>query len=183
MPDFLASLRNPLIFIKKIFEPADIRTCIFRETSMIARLLVFFAIFLTAPAFAEEVRVPMVLEGGRVVTIDEAKALFDSGKTLFIDARNPLNYGRGHIPSAIAISAGDKDAGREDETEFRKRLPSDRNARMVFYSHGETGWKSYRAATMAVKAGYKNVLWMREGLKGWTAKGYPVKVGVEMEQR
>lgn len=150
---------------------------------MIARLLVFFAIFLTSPAYAEEAKTPLELDGARVVTIDEAKALFDSGKILFIDVRNPLNYGRGHIPSAAGIPAGDKDASREDEAGFRKKLPADRNARILFYSHGETGWKSYRAASIAVSAGYKNVLWMREGLKGWTDKGHPVKAGLDMEQR
>lgn len=145
---------------------------------MIARLLLFCALFLTGPAFAEEAPAPSVLEGGRVITVQEAKALFDKGKTLFIDVRNPLNFGRGHIPSASAAPFG----STEDENGrllFLKKLPRDKNAAIVFYSHGETGWKSYRAALVAIRNGYGNVMWMREGLKGWTSSGYAVAAGPE----
>lgn len=150
---------------------------------MFARLLLFFALFLTSPALAGEAPAPLVLEGGRVITVDEAKAYFDSGKTLFIDVRNPLNFGRGHIPSAIAapFDGSSQDAG--EKKLFLNRLPRDRDAAIVFYSHGETGWKSYRAATAAIRAGYRNVMWMRSGLHGWESKGYAVSIGPGMNQR
>jgi rhodanese-related sulfurtransferase len=45
----------------------------------------------------------------------------------------------------------------------------------VFYSDGLTGWKSYKAAVLAVKAGYKNVMYMRGGFAEWEAKGAPVE--------
>jgi rhodanese-related sulfurtransferase len=121
----------------------------------------------------------MTFEGGRVITIEEAKAWFDSGKALFVDVRNPLNYGKGHIPSAIA--APFSKSGEDDELrrEFLTKLPRDKGAPIVVYSHGNTGWKSYRAAGEAVKAGYSNIMWMREGFKVWTLKGFVVSSGQE----
>ena len=55
------------------------------------------------------------------------------------------------------------------------KLPADKAAKIVIYSDGPAGWKSYKAAVLAIKAGYKNVFWMREGFAGWTAKSYPVE--------
>lgn len=70
---------------------------------MLARLFYFLVLVLAVPAFAEEAAVPMTVEGGRVVTVEEAKAWFDSGKALFVDVRNPINYGRGHITALPPI--------------------------------------------------------------------------------
>lgn len=146
---------------------------------MIARLLVFFVFFLTVQAFAEGMPTPMSLEGGRVIAAEEAKLLHDKGDTLFMDVRNPLNYGRGHIPAALAAHFEDRDRDGEKTQSFLKKLPRDKNTPVVIYSHGETGWKSYRAASVAIKAGYRNIMWLREGLAGWTSKGYGVSFGPE----
>jgi len=54
-------------------------------------------------------------------------------------------------------------------------LPSDRGERIVFYSHGTTGWKSYHAAKQAVEAGYQNVLWMRGGYAEWEEDELPIE--------
>ncbi|MEY4503962.1 MAG: hypothetical protein RL154_254, partial [Pseudomonadota bacterium] len=55
------------------------------------------------------------------------------------------------------------------------KLPADKKAQIVFYSDGAKGWKSYKAASIAVKAGYKNVMWMRGGLSSWESKNYPIE--------
>jgi len=154
-----------------------------RENCVLFRIIFFFALFLTAPSFAHEQAAPLRIEGGRVISVDEAKAIFDSGKALFIDVRNPLNFGRGHIPSAIAMPFDGKEAGQPEKSDFRKKLPVHKGASIVFYSHGPTGWKSYRAALEAIRAGYGNVMWMREGLEGWRSKGYPISVGPEADLR
>jgi rhodanese-related sulfurtransferase len=142
---------------------------------MLARLLCFFVLVLSAPAFADEGAAPIVFEGGRVVTVEEAKAWFDSGNVLFVDVRNPINYGRGHIPSAVAVPY----EYDQDKAAFLKELPAGKDAPIIIYSHGETGWKSYHASTAAVKAGYRNVMWMREGFDGWTSRRFAVFTGRE----
>lgn len=106
---------------------------------MFARLfLCFFALFLTVPAFADEAAPPMTVEGGRVITIEEAKAWFDTGKALFVDVRNPLNYGKGHIPSAIAAPFSKSGEDEELRREFLTKLPRDKGAPIAVYSHGNT---------------------------------------------
>jgi rhodanese-related sulfurtransferase len=46
---------------------------------------------------------------------------------------------------------------------------------MIFYCNGAECWKSYKSSVVAVKAGYKNVYWLRDGIPEWKAKGLPVE--------
>jgi len=55
------------------------------------------------------------------------------------------------------------------------KLPSDKETTILFHSDGPNGWKSYYASKKSVEAGYKNVLWMREGYSTWSEQGYPVE--------
>jgi rhodanese-related sulfurtransferase len=64
----------------------------------------------------------------------------DSKAAFFVDTRSVVNFGKGHVPGASAIPY--KSA-----------------------SDGPAGWKSYKASVWAIKAGYKNVNYMRGG---WT---------------
>jgi len=150
---------------------------------MLAMLFYFLVLVLASPSFAGEGPTPTALEGGRVITVEEAKAWFDSGKALFADVRNPLNYGRGHIPSAVAAPFDDKNEDGRKRQAFLGKLPGDKGAPIVFYSHGETGWKSYRAAAAAIKAGYGNVMWLREGFTAWELKRFAVTSGPEKQLR
>ncbi len=146
---------------------------------MLVKLICLFVLSLSLNAFAGEIKSPEVLEGGRVVTSEEAKAYFDSGKALFVDVRNPLNYGKGHIPTAIAAPFAGKNGDGLSRLDFLRKLPTDKGAPIIFYSHGETGWKSYNAAIEAIKAGYANVMWMREGFNSWERKNLEAVSGPE----
>lgn len=145
---------------------------------MFARLLYFLVLILASPAFADETPVPTAVEGGRVITVEEAKAYFVSGKALFVDVRNPLNYGKGHISSAIAAPFEKNEADEKQRRAFLAKLPRDKRAPIVLYSHGNTGWKSYHAAAEAIKAGYSNIMWMREGFKDWQSNNFSVSSGL-----
>jgi len=57
----------------------------------------------------------------------------------------------------------------QDQFDLSK-LPADKNAKIVIYSDGPTGWKSYKAAVMSVNAGYKNVMYFRGGYADWLPK-------------
>lgn len=121
---------------------------------------------------------PTNLEGGKVITADEGKKLVDAKSAVFIDTRNVVNFGKGHVPTAIAAAYKEKSekvAGFDaslDQFDMTK-LPAQKSAQIVFYSDGPTGWKSYKAAVLAIKGGYKNVMYMRGGFAEWLAKGYP----------
>lgn len=137
------------------------------------------ALFVT-PAWADKPETPTTAPGLKVITVDEGKALAGSKGALFIDTRSALNFGKGHVPGAISASYKEKSEpvaafdGSVDSFEMAK-LPADKSAKVVFYSDGPTGWKSYKAAVLASKAGWKNVMYMRGGYAEWEAKGLPVE--------
>jgi rhodanese-related sulfurtransferase len=120
---------------------------------------------------------PTSLEGGKVITAEEGKKLADAKNVVFIDTRNVLNYGKGHVPTAVAAAYKEKSEkvasfdASQDQFDLGK-LPTDKSAQVVFYSDGPTGWKSYKAAVLAIKSGYKNVMYMRGGFAEWVARGY-----------
>jgi rhodanese-related sulfurtransferase len=138
----------------------------------------FFAASLglaAVPAQAQET--PTKLNGGKVVSVEEGKKALDGG-AMFVDTRAVLNFGKGHVPGAVAIAYKEKsdkvenfDAA-QDQFDLAK-LPADKAKAIVFYSDGPTGWKSFKAAVLAIKAGYKNVMYMRGGFTDWTGKGLP----------
>lgn len=122
---------------------------------------------------------PTELKGGKVISTDEAKALLDKKEAKFFDFRSPVNYGKGHLTGAVSIPYKEKSEYKADfdasVDEFdMSALPKDKNTKMVFHSDGPTGWKSYKAAVLAIKAGYKNIMWFRNGTSEWEAKGYPL---------
>ncbi len=141
------------------------------------RFLVLFFVIPAAALAAGEPDTPITLSGGKIVNAEEVKTLVDQKAGTVVDTRNPLNYGKGHIPGAILIEYKGKSENKPDFDDSIDRfdstkLPNDRGAKIVFYGHGVTGWKGYKAAMKAVKAGYKNVMWFRGGLEEWDKKGY-----------
>lgn len=123
---------------------------------------------------------PTQLAGGKVISVSEAQALLNSGTAVFIDTRSPLNFGKGRVPGARLAYYQEKSAyaadfdGALDSFDW-ERLPADKSTPIVFYSHGLNGWKSYKAAVLAIARGYKQVLYLREGWAGWTAAQLPVE--------
>lgn len=121
---------------------------------------------------------PTTLAGGKVISSDEARKLVEQKGAMVIDTRSPVNFGKSHVPGAVSIAykeSSDKTANFDatvDQFDLSK-LPADKNAAIVIYSDGPAGWKSYKGAVLAVKGGYKNVMYMRGGWAEWTAKGFP----------
>lgn len=134
---------------------------------------------LTQWAWAQDKKLtPTRVEGVTLVSTDEAHALV--GKAHFYDLRSPVNFGKGHIRGAKALPYSGRSENSEqfDATQDRfevSALPSDKSAVLVLYSDGPGGWKSYKAAVQAVRAGYRNVRWFRDGVDGWTQRGLPLE--------
>ena len=146
-----------------------------RKLDSLRALAAALMLMLCAPAIAaDKPETPTTVSGFAIVTPEEARALV--GKASFYDLRSALNYGKGHIQGAKALPYGEKSGftpdfdGSQDRFDMSK-LPADKSAAIVFYSDGPKGWKSYKAAVLASKSGYKNVKWMRAGTEGWQAKG------------
>jgi len=150
-------------------------------TRSIAGLATIVALAL-APARADEVKpqTPLSVKGARIISVEEAKGLLDRKAASFFDKRRPLNFGKGHLPGATLIAYKEKseyvpDFDAKQDSFDIARLPADKGATIVLHSDGPSGWKSYKATVVSVRAGYRNVLWMRDGYSGWTAKGLPVE--------
>ena len=134
----------------------------------------------TANAQSDAPPTPNTLAGGKVISSEEAKKLIDQKAALVIDTRSPVNFGKSHLPTAVSLAYKENSEkvasfdGSVDQFDLKK-LPVDKNAGIVIYSDGPTGWKSYKAAVLAVKAGHMNVMYLRGGWADWTAKGFPAE--------
>ena len=143
-------------------------------------VVLFILVFAVASlAMAGKVPTPTTPpDGVSIVSAADAKPLFDNKEVQAFDARKALNYGKGHLPGAVSLpykwtKKGDpaKRTGKYDMT----KLPADKNQKILFHSDGPNGWKSYYASKAAAEAGYKNVMWMREGFATWKDKGFTVE--------
>jgi len=96
----------------------------------------------------------------------ETKKRLDAGeKIVLIDTREESEWARGHIPGAVHLSKG------IIERDIEKTVP-DKNATVVLYCGG--GFRSALAADNLQKMGYRNVISMDGGWRGWTEAGFPV---------
>jgi len=122
---------------------------------------------------------PASLSGATLVDAAKAKSRIDGGAKA-IDARVAAEYAEGHIKGAISVAYKEKSAKAADfdaslDSIDLGKLPGDKNASLVFYCNGAECWKGYKAASAAIKAGYKTVYWFRLGLPEWKAKGFPAE--------
>ena len=96
----------------------------------------------------------------------ETKKRLDAGdKMILIDTREDSEWSRGHIPGAIHLGRG------VIEREIERTVP-DKDAPIVLYCGG--GYRSALAAESLQKMGYRNVVSMNGGWRGWTEAGFPV---------
>jgi rhodanese-related sulfurtransferase len=133
-----------------------------------------------AGAVMAQSQTPATLPGGKIISVEEARKLSDSKSAFFVDTRSVINFGKGHVPGAHAIpyKSGSDDVAAFDASKDQfdlGKLPASKDQPLVFFSDGPTGWKSYKAAVLAIKAGYKNVNYMRSGWSEWQAKSLPVE--------
>ena len=131
-------------------------------------------------AVAGDTETPNTLMGGQIISVNEAKRLLDSGDVIFIDTRNIFNYGKGHLPGALQLSYSQKsrlsvDFNQKLDSFDISKLPSNKQQKLVIYSHGSTGWKSYKAAVLTIAAGYSHVFWFRSGYQSWQEAGYNIE--------
>jgi rhodanese-related sulfurtransferase len=141
-----------------------------------AVLLFFAAVFAVQFArAADDPLTPNTAKGVQVISVEQGRDLI--GKAEFFDMRAAVNYGKGHIKGAVPLPYGQKSEksasfdGSKDGFDMTK-LPRNKASPIVFYSDGPTGWKSYKAAILAARAGYTKVKWIRDGTSGWTEKGF-----------
>ncbi len=99
-------------------------------------------------------------------TVDEIKRRMDRGdKFTLVDVREESEFAADHLPGAIHLGKG------VIERDIEKTVP-DTNTELVLYCGG--GFRSALAADNLQKMGYKNVISMDGGVRGWREKGFPM---------
>src|SRR5438105_907321 len=101
----------------------------------------------------------------RETTVDAIKQRLDRGdKFVLIDVREESEYAKDHLPGARHLGKG------VIERDIESVVP-DAATEIVLYCGG--GFRSALAAANLQKMGYKNVISMDGGVRGWRDKGYP----------
>jgi rhodanese-related sulfurtransferase len=100
------------------------------------------------------------------------KRFFDARGALFLDARDPAEYEKGHIPGAIRLT----NVEAQNEPERMKGLPLAGKPTIV-YCEGGTCEASLELARFLIESGWKKVLVYMGGYPEWQAAGHPVQMG------
>jgi PQQ-dependent catabolism-associated CXXCW motif protein len=135
---------------------------------------------------------PASLHGAKVLTTEEAHALWAKEQAEFVDVlpQPPRPQGlpastiwrpkpRLDIPHSIWLpDTGYGALAPVMEAYFERGLAQasagDHDRMLVFYCL-ENCWMSWNAAKRAITLGYPNVAWYRDGTDGWTANGFPTE--------
>ena len=120
---------------------------------------------------------PRQLPGASIPTAEEVAALLKKGATMY-DTRTLEEYNTRRIQGAKFvpyIEKSRKELGYDEKIDSfdMSKIEQDKNAHVIFACNGAECWKSYKAALLAVKAGYKNVYWFRGGFPEWSLAGLP----------
>ena len=111
-----------------------------------------------------------ILHELEITDVRSAKAIFDSGKAVFLDARSREDYLDGHIKGALSVPAYQV----ENEIEnLKKRYPP--SSYFVTYCSGRECDDSHKLAQDLLMEGYENVSVFIDGYPAWGAEGFPVE--------
>jgi rhodanese-related sulfurtransferase len=86
-------------------------------------------------------------------------------KFVLVDVREESEFDKDHLPGAIHLGKG------VIERDIEERVP-DLNAPLFLYCGG--GFRSALAADNLQKMGYKNVISVDGGIRGWREKNFPL---------
>ncbi len=100
-------------------------------------------------------------------TVQDVKKRLDAGEKFhLVDVREESEWARGHAAGAEWMGKG------VIERDIEQKIP-DKNAPIVLYCGG--GFRSALAADNLQKMGYKNVISMDGGWRGWNDAGLPTE--------
>jgi len=135
--------------------------------------------------------VPATLRGAKVLTGDEAADLWNANGAIFIDvypqAPKPKNLPAGtfwrdpvhrsiegaHWLPNVGYGALSDAVDAYFRTRLERLTKGERAAPIIFFCLKDC-WMSWNAAKRALAAGYRNVMWFRDGTDAWQELGYPL---------
>ena len=152
----------------------------FKQLSIALVTLGFIAA--TGTSYANPPETPSTAPAGvKIVGATEVQALQAKGAIL-VDTRKASEYGEGSIKGAISVPYDPEKSAKTPDGIFDASLDkfdlsklADKNAHTVAFCNSGTCFKSYKAAVVLAKAGYKNVYWYRDGVPDWKARKLPME--------
>lgn len=145
---------------------------------------VIFILSIVATMFALDTPEPdeALKFGVKYISVEEAKKLLDGGNAVFCDSRITREYIMETIPSAIGCRYDEKGGRDNKRADFDDSIESwndskltDKNKTLVIFCNAKSCWRSYKAAFVAKKRGFKDVRWLRDGVPGWKKAGFPTE--------
>ncbi len=135
------------------------------------------AFFSATPTLANET--PSTVKGVEIIDSAKAKSLMDSGVKMY-DVRVANEFADTHIKGTISVPYKNNSANTPDfdgslDVWDVSKLPADKSQPIIIQGNSPIGWRHYKASVLAVKAGYKKVYWLRNGIAEWKAKGLPTE--------
>ncbi len=106
------------------------------------------------------------------ISLDEAKSLYMSGNTVFMDARSLEEYTAGHIQGAVSLPWHDAE---QKAIEIIGNLPND--TLIIAYCDGATCNLSKELALFLENFGFSNVRVLVNGWSVWKEAGLPIETG------
>ncbi len=108
------------------------------------------------------------LPSSEIISLEQAKALYDTGEALFIDTRHAYDFELGHIAGAVNMPLKGADAAVSALTE-----PTGRT--LVLYCDGAECNSSLEVGGKLVMKGYTDVRIFFGGWRSWNEMGYPIE--------
>ena len=108
--------------------------------------------------------------GPQPITLQEARALMDERRALFVDARREFFYLKEHIIGAQALPLAQFD---DRIGAFRQQVPQDRL--LIIYCSGYGCEDSHQLAVKLLAIGYKRLRVYAGGLPEWKEAGLPTE--------
>lgn len=142
------------------------RNLVFSITLIISIVFVFNAPLVFAKDMTANDLVEAAKKNVAMISLADAKALFDKGEVTFLDCREPKEYKAGHIPGAINVPRGLL------EFKIDKTIPG-KDTAIIMYC--KSGGRACLGCESLGKMGYKNLKNMEGGWKAWSKTGYPVE--------
>ena len=112
----------------------------------------------------------VVFDELEIQDVKRVKEIYDSGNTIFVDARTRENYDDGHVPGAASMPVGQFD---ELIDSFLDKYSLEHP--IITYCSGRTCEDSHRLARLLLDFGFTHVKVFIDGFPGWKAEGYPVE--------
>nr|WP_242594805.1 rhodanese-like domain-containing protein [Corallococcus exiguus] len=119
----------------------------------------------------------------RVVEAEEVARLMEPGPgatpeahPMLLDLREPWDFRLAYLPGSQSLALRLMLKGDTFESFVQQHWPQADRAKtpLIFVCYGHSCVRSREAAVFAARKGFTHLLWYREGVDGWRAKGLPL---------